>query len=97
MFFGLIAPKLIYCCFSDRDGTKFTSQLSGCILRGVLYGRKKKIHFAGKMDFLAKGKKSYYTENGHLKNVILSKQWFSQQKFFFSVIMGGGKPLFWKK
>ncbi len=50
-------------------------------VRLVLYGRKKKSHFAGKMDFLAKGKKSY-----HLEKVILSKEWFSPQKVtFFSV------------
>jgi hypothetical protein len=49
-------------------------------LRLVLYGRKKKSHFAGKMDFLAKGKKSYYTGNCHLKKV---KEWFLPQKVTF--------------
>jgi hypothetical protein len=49
-------------------------------LRLVLYGRKKKSHFAGKMDFLAEGK---YTEKSHLKKVILSKEWFLPQKVIF--------------
>jgi hypothetical protein len=48
-----------------------------------LYGRKKKSHFAGKMDFLAEGKKSYYTEKNYLTKVILSKKWFSPQKVTF--------------
>jgi hypothetical protein len=52
-------------------------------LRLVLYGRKKKSHFAGKMDFLAERKKSYYTEKSHLTKVILSKEWFSPQKVTF--------------
>jgi hypothetical protein len=52
-------------------------------LRLVLYGRKKKSHFAGKMDFLAERKKSYYTEKSHLTKVILSTKWFSPQKVTF--------------
>jgi hypothetical protein len=57
----------------------------GIRLRLVFYRRKKKGHFAGKMDFLAKGKgkKSYYTEKSHFKKVILSKKWFSPQKVAF--------------
>ncbi len=63
-------------------------------MRLVLYGRKKKSHFAGKMDFLAKGKKSYYTEKSHLKKVILSKEWFSPQKVTFFRIIWKKKPFF---
>jgi hypothetical protein len=48
-----------------------------------LHKTKKKSRFAGKMIFLAERKKSYYTEKGHLKKVILSKEWFLPQKVAF--------------